>query len=280
MPRDWSQSEVEACVADYLQMLTLELTGQSYSKTAHRNALRQLLDDRTDSSIEMKHRNISAVLLELGCPHVIGYKPLTNYQRRLFDTVEKCLRTNSILDEAAISAVEQPATVPALLDYSAVDVAPPTPRHVGETAADYVPRFAATKRDYLVLESRNRSLGDAGERFVIEYEIQRLHTLGKKALADRVEQVSATQGDGLGFDILSFEESGEERLIEVKTTAFARETPFHVTRTELACSEHRENFHLYRVFEFRKSPKMFQLPGLISKHCHLDPVNFVAKFSW
>src|SRR5690606_29518823 len=109
MPRDWSQSEVEACVADYLQMLTLELTGQSYSKTAHRNALRQSLDNRTASSIEMKHRNISAVLLELGCPHIIGYKPLTNYQRRLFDTVEKYLRTNSIFDEAAISAVEQPA---------------------------------------------------------------------------------------------------------------------------------------------------------------------------
>jgi hypothetical protein len=152
------------------------------------------------------------------------------------------------------------------------------PKHIGEVSAEYAPRFAAIKRDYLALESRNRSLGDAGERFVIEYEIQRLFALGKKALADQVEQVSATQGDGLGFDILSFEASGEERLIEVKTTAFARETPFHLTRTELACSKHRENFHLYRVFEFRKSPKMFQLPGLISKHCHLDPVNFVAKF--
>lgn len=278
MARDWSQSEVDACVADYLQMLTLELTGQSYSKTTHRNALRQLLNGRSDSSVEMKHRNISAVMLELGSPHVIGYKPLTNYQQRLFDTVEKYLRTNSIFDQAAVSAVEQPASVPAHLDYSLVDVAPPIPKHVGEASAEYAPHFAAIKRDYLVLESRNRSLGDAGERFVIEYEIQRLFTLGKKALADQVEQVSATQGDGLGFDILSFEASGKERLIEVKTTAFARETPFHLTRTELACSEHRENFHLYRVFEFRKSPKMFQLPGLISNHCHLDPVSFVAKF--
>lgn len=278
MARDWSQSEVEACVADYLQMLTLELMGQSYSKTAHRNALRQLLNDRSDSSVEMKHRNISAVLLELGCPHVIGYKPLNNYQQRLFDTIERYLQRNSMFDEAAIAAVEQPATVPTLVDYSLVDEDPPIPKHVGEPVAKYIPRFTAIKRDYLVLESRNRSLGNAGERFVLEYENQRLYALGKKTLADRVEQVSTTQGDGLGFDILSFEESGEERLIEVKTTAFARETPFHVTRTELACSEHRENFHLYRVFEFRKSPRMFQLPGLISNHCHLDPVSFVAKF--
>jgi hypothetical protein len=30
---DWSREEVEAIVADYLHMLTLELAGQSYSKT-------------------------------------------------------------------------------------------------------------------------------------------------------------------------------------------------------------------------------------------------------
>ena len=97
-------------------------------------------------------------------------------------------------------------------------------------------------------------------------------------MSNRVEQISATRGDGLGFDVLSFEESGKERWIEVKTTAFARETPFYVTRTELACSEQSDNFHLYRLFEFRKSPRMFQLPGLISTHCVLDPVSFVAKF--
>ena len=36
---DWSREEVEAIVADYLHMLTLELAGQSYSKTAHRLSL-------------------------------------------------------------------------------------------------------------------------------------------------------------------------------------------------------------------------------------------------
>ena len=149
---DWSQAEVEACVADYLQMLALELAGQSYSKTAHRNALRQLLDDRSDSSVEMKHRNISAVLLELGCPHVIGYKPLANYQQRLFKTIEDRLQTNTAFDDAAVAAVEHPAIVPALVDFSLVYEAPPASRRVAEDKADYIPRFTAVKRDYLALD--------------------------------------------------------------------------------------------------------------------------------
>ena len=39
-------------------------------------------------------------------------------------------------------------------------------------------------------------------------------------LAARVDRVSETRGDGLGYDVLSFETSGRERLIEVKTTNY------------------------------------------------------------
>ena len=77
---DWSRVEVEAIVADYLQMLTLELAGQSYNKTTHRENLKQELQDRSDSSIEFKHANISAAMLDLGFPPIRGYKPRSNYQ--------------------------------------------------------------------------------------------------------------------------------------------------------------------------------------------------------
>ena len=36
---DWSRREVDLIVADYLAMLTRELTGQPYSKAAHRREL-------------------------------------------------------------------------------------------------------------------------------------------------------------------------------------------------------------------------------------------------
>ena len=60
---DWSRVEVEAIVADYLQMLTLELAGQSYNKTTHRENLKLKLQSRSDPSIEFKHSNISAAML-------------------------------------------------------------------------------------------------------------------------------------------------------------------------------------------------------------------------
>ena len=36
---EWSRAEVETVVADYLDMLTRELTGQTYNKAAHRRSL-------------------------------------------------------------------------------------------------------------------------------------------------------------------------------------------------------------------------------------------------
>ena len=84
---DWSRIEVEACVADYLRMLTLELNGQRYSKTEHARALLQTLDGRSRASLEFKHCNISAVLVELGYPYIDGYKPRGNFQSLLLDGV-------------------------------------------------------------------------------------------------------------------------------------------------------------------------------------------------
>lgn len=71
---------------------------------------------------------------------------------------------------------------------------------------------------------------------MVAYERYRLHAVGAKELVDRVEHVSSTKGDGLGYDVLSFDADGKERLIEVKTTAFGREAPFYITKAELGLS--------------------------------------------
>ncbi|HTA64240.1 MAG TPA: DUF3883 domain-containing protein [Xanthomonadaceae bacterium] len=280
-PDAWSDLEVEACVADYLRMLTLELSGQSYNKSEHRRALASILNSRSDASIELKHQNISAALFELGCPHIIGYKRLPHYQQLLFDVVARQVAANALFNRAALVAAEQPAAPPLILGLDGILVEPPTLARIANAErSDYARKFAAVRRDYFAREALNRSLGDAGEIFVAEYEIRRLHAMGKRSLGERVERVSQTQGDGLGYDVLSFEESGKERYIEVKTTSFSKETPFYVSRNEIAFSEYESTqFHLYRLFEFRKEPKLFDLPGVIAKHCILDPVNYLARFS-
>lgn len=275
---DWSQVEVEACVADYLRMLTLELNGQRYNKTEHANTLMQLLDGRSRASVEFKHANISAVMIALGYPYIDGYKPRGNYQALLVDAVEAQLATHDELQAAAQAAVLRPAAVVAVSDPASVWVPTPKPARVEEKAAKYAPKFSAVKRDYLAQEARNRSLGRAGELFVVEIEARRLHAAGKKTLADRVEHVAATQGDGLGFDVLSFEDSGQERLIEVKTTTFGQLTPFYVSCNELARSEvDAAIYRLYRVFDFRERPKIFDLAGAIGATCDMEPVSFLAR---
>ena len=97
-------------------------------------------------------------------------------------------------------------------------------------------------------------------------------------MSERIEHVAATQGDGLGFDVLSFETDGSERLIEVKTTAFGELTPFFVSRNELARSEaDAPRYHLYRVFDFRDRTRLFQLPGAIAQSCRLEPTTYLAR---
>lgn len=274
----WSREEVEACVADYLKMLTLELNGQRYSKTAHANALMRLLSGRSRQSVEFKHANISAVMVELGYPYVDGYKPRANYQAMLLEVVEEQLAQNLDIHTAVEAAVVRPAASVEVEDHMGVWVPRPKVARLRQDPPDYKPNFSPAKRDYLAQEARNRSLGQAGELFTAEIEARRLHDLGKKSLADRVEHVARTQGDGLGYDVLSYEPDGRERLIEVKTTTFGQLTPFYVTRNEVARSEvDSEAYHLYRVFDFRNRPRVFAVPGAIPATCDLQAVTYLAR---
>lgn len=275
---DWSREEVEAIVADYLQMLTMELAGQSYNKTDHRRLLQAKLNGRSDASIEFKHSNISAAMIDLGFPYIRGYQPRSNYQSLLALVAEDQIRAKATLDDVALAAVQQPAVTPMQTDFTKVKTdAPKRQHHVSEAVKPLL--FKAFKRDYLEREAQNQSLGLAGEEFIVQFEHWRLVEMGEHRLADRVEHVSQSKGDGLGYDVLSFESDGKERLIEVKTTTFGRDTPFFVSRGELALSQGaQDQFHLYRLYEFRKYPRFFDLPGALQQHCVLDPVTYRASF--
>lgn len=134
------------------------------------------------------------------------------------------------------------------------------------------------KRDYLAMESRNRSLGLAGERLVLEYERWRLRQAGLENLADDVEHTSEEQGDGTGYDILSFDVQGEPRFIEVKTIAYNDRTPFWTSSNEVRFAEKNDTrYQLARVFNFRHAPKLFYLGGDIRRHCLLDTSTYRAS---
>lgn len=249
MAENWSVEEVEAIVADYLSMLESELRGDDFNKSAHRSRLRSLLRNRSEGSIERKHQNISAILCELRVPWIIGYKPLHNYQQLLAEVVVDRWESASVLHELALLAVERP--IENLPRSSIAFENPPEGNrrdHVREaqSLAEWLNK--ARIIDYFARETRNQSFGTAGENLVVGIERKRLLSADAEQLANKVQRISTTRGDGTGFDVLSYEPNGSQKFIEVKTASFVKETPFHVSRSEVHFSaDFADQYRLYRL---------------------------------
>jgi hypothetical protein len=272
----WSDAENDLIVADYFAMLADDLAGRPYSKTEHRRALVRLLSGRSEGSVEFKYQNISAVLLGLGEAWIPGYKPAANFQSSLVDAVLRWLETNpgwlrrppawrpaAGLQEAMPLWIGPPPTLSNQ----------PPPKELDEIL-DMAHRFDVAGRD-----ARNRALGRAGEELVFVHERATLRSAGRDDLARRVRWVSQEEGDGAGFDIASFTPDGKARLIEVKTTNGWERTPFHITRNELrVADERRSEWCLFRLWNFSREPRAFELYPPLDAHVTLTPTTFMAAF--
>lgn len=266
---DWDAGELDSIIADYFAMLGDELAQRPYVKAQRRTALMQLIG-RSAASIEFKHRNISAVLQEMGLPWIWGYKPAPNYQDALFDAVDRYLSGHhAVLDQ-------QPVVVsPVMPDLDGVFTTMPVivPRQRREGLERLVRKFNPVERDF-----RNRQLGRAGEEFVINLERRWLSAVDRGDLARKVRWVAQEDGDGAGFDVASFDQHGRERLIEVKTTNGAAQTPFFLTRNEMAVAEElSEHWHLYRVHLFAQRPQVFTVRPPLKSVLRLDPETWRAS---
>jgi len=108
-----------------------------------------------------------------------------------------------------------------------------------------------------------------------------LHSAGRQDLADRIIHVSEVEGDGAGYDILSYTMEGDIKFIEVKSTTGGAGTPFVVTLNELVFSkQHSDNYYLHSLFELDRSTnttRFYKLKGCISDHFTLDPIQFRAR---
>ena len=275
----WSQDEVNLLVADYFDMLQLDLLGKDYNKAEHNRLLREKLTGRSKSSVEFKHQNMSAVLLKLGMPCIDGYKPARHYQHSLVDSVKLYLESAPSLFTALKQATEAaPDQLPSLSNWKKAFEAPPEDMPFSSEPYEPWRSGKGWKIDFVQRDAANRKLGRLGEQFALALEQRRLLDAGRDDLAKKVEWVSDTSGDGLGYDVLSFDEVDDsERWIEVKTTAMGKYSPFYVTSNEVRCSEAMaRRYYLYRVFRFTRQPRLYVLHGALSALCMLDPVAYKA----
>ena len=73
----WSDDELFETLKTYMEMLSLEQSGRSYSKTEfRRNLIAGPLSDRSEGSIEFRMQNISSFRAEQGMDWIQGYKPM------------------------------------------------------------------------------------------------------------------------------------------------------------------------------------------------------------
>ncbi len=110
--------------------------------------------------------------------------------------------------------------------------------------------FRAIKTDHLEDAVQKMEIGDAGEIFILDYERKQLTKKDRDDLADKVQHVSKELGDGLGYDILSFDENGNEKYIEVKTTTQGIKTLFYMSDNEYNKAISTKNYFIYRVYDF------------------------------
>ncbi|MFA5188687.1 MAG: DUF3883 domain-containing protein [Patescibacteria group bacterium] len=103
------------------------------------------------------------------------------------------------------------------------------------------------KIDYLKKNLQNINLGLQGELIVLDWERDNLIQCGLNNLAEKVRHISQELGDGVGFDILSYDENGNEKFIEVKTTKSGMNTQFYYSEGELNFINNTQNYYLYRL---------------------------------
>lgn len=273
MSDSWSNIEVELIVADYFNMLSIELKGEKYNKAEHRRALLSVIKGRTHGAIEKKHQNISASLIKLGQPYIKGYAPLSNYQLALDDKVAEYIIHNRNIEDNFIDFADKKLLPKKEYDFENFIIEPPISTKLKDPKHAY--SRSPIKINYLEREQNNRNLGCSGEELVIQYEKWSLIKSGKEKFAEQIRWISKEEGDGAGFDILSKQLNGKDKYIEVKTTKLGKETPFYFSSNELNFSqEHSTNYNLYRLFNFEDDAKMFIRNGGLDAICHITPINY------
>ena len=224
MAANWTESEIEAIVKDYFGMLRDEQRGLVFNKSEYRRALAARIS-RTPGAIERKHMNISAVMNSLGLPYIHGYQPLSHYQKALFEAVQAYLQEDPDLYAYLIG--ENLTAVQGLTNLGVKQIPPlefasPPHESTDKRLPDDIRQIVSRFEPPAERDARIRSLGRAGEELVFAAERDRLLRLGQSELSERVRWVARDDGDGYGFDILSFAGEGEhasdERWLEVKTT--------------------------------------------------------------
>lgn len=284
----WKAAEARLVVKSYFQVLAAKLRGEETNTKKLKEGLMALLN-KSEKAVRFKLRHISSILVNSDEPYLDSFKPLPRANIDLVDWNEteglKRLLQEFLVRDEFVAAMASSA-ISTFISKATTDlkrfVEPETPPEsdcYDNPAQPTKTLRVAVRINYAEREAANRTLGSAGEEWVVHYERQRLESLGREDLALRVQWASREIGDGLGYDIASFNHDGSPRWIEVKTTRQGKYAAFYLTTGEIAFArENPEGFFLYRVFAFGEETGLFMINGQLEGQVRLTPLNFRAVF--
>ncbi|PKL04694.1 MAG: hypothetical protein CVV54_04225 [Synergistetes bacterium HGW-Synergistetes-1] len=116
------------------------------------------------------------------------------------------------------------------------------------------------KGEYNSNDSKNKELGNKGEKAVLDYERRKLKESNRKDLIGMVELVSG-KNDMAGYDIKSVSliegsDNYKIKYIEVKTTDTNKQDGFYMSDGELNFADkNKDDYCLYRIYFIKKQAK-------------------------
>lgn len=147
-----------------------------------------------------------------------------------------------------IKLAEEPIETP-------IDLKLTKPKTIGNTKR---------KPDYINNLKRNTKQGLTGEELVIKNQKAILSKDPElNEYVDKIKHLSVDEGDGAGYDILSFKKDEENKIIEhyieVKSTNSGIETPFFMSSNELEIAKIKgKQYSIYRLYKNHKNDKEFK----------------------
>lgn len=129
------------------------------------------------------------------------------------------------------------------------------------------------KGDYISTAKEKTKVGLIGEKLIYENERDNL----EEPLKSKVKHESLTD-DSLGYDILSYDESGQKVYIEVKTTRGSfKNSRFFISENEKRKAEELQNYYIYFLSNIKSSkPKLIKFKYQPDK-VNLQPTNYMIR---
>jgi hypothetical protein len=148
------------------------------------------------------------------------------------------------------------------------------PKDGFDKAPNLDPNFKGVDIDFQKKAKEQKDLGDKGEQLVKQNEINYLE---KKGLNHLAQQVIIAK-DGEGYDVLSFDEFGNKKYIEVKTTTGTEYAPFYLSDHEISFMRlHSNQYSIYRIFNYDEESNFgeyFEIKENVESQLILYPCQF------